>query len=117
MVGIVDVGFFNYSLIAVENAARVAATYTSKSHAAASNQAGACTRVLLEMARVPELSGVTTCGAVPLIVTAVSLPAGPDGQEATSVTVTYRTAAMIPIPGLLTGRLDITRNVQMRVKP
>jgi hypothetical protein len=118
MAGIVDLGFFTYSLIAVENAARVAATYTSKSHAAASHQAGACDRVLLEMARVPNLGGVSsTCNAAPLIVTAERIPAGPDGEEATSVTVTYQGAALIPIPGLLLGRLNVTRNVQMRVRP
>ena len=36
-VGVVDVGFFTYSLIAVENAARIAAEFTSKNSHVAGN--------------------------------------------------------------------------------
>jgi len=37
-VGVVDLGFYTYSLIGVENAARVAAEYTSKSTSVAADQ-------------------------------------------------------------------------------
>lgn len=114
-VGVVDLGFYSYSLIAVENAARVAAEYTCKSPAVAADLAGACPRVLNELAMLPNMGGVTGCSAAPLTVTVASL-AGPDGAAATSVSVTYN-FSLIPIPGLMAGSLNVTRNVQMRVNP
>jgi hypothetical protein len=42
---------------------------------------------------------------------------GPDGSPATTVAVTYQSANLIPIPGLMMGRLNVTRSVQMRVSP
>lgn len=114
-IGVVDLGFFCYSLIAVENSARVAAEYTSKSPSVAAAQAGACTRVLSELAMLPNVSGLSNCNASPLVVTAASAT-GPDGNAATSVSVTYN-LSLIPIPGLMAGTLNVTRNVQMRVNP
>lgn len=114
-VGVVDLGFFSYSLIAVENAARVGAEFSCKSPAAAADVAHVCPRVLNELAMLPNLGGVTSCNAAPLTVSVTSL-AGPDGSPATSVSVTYN-FSMIPIPGLLAGALNVTRNVQMRVNP
>lgn len=115
-VGVIDLGFFCYSLIAVENSARVAAEYTSKSPSVAASQSGACTRVLAELAMLPNSGSFSTsCNAAPLVVTAASV-AGPDGSTATSVSVTYN-FSLIPIPGLMAGRLNVTRNVQMRVQP
>src|SRR5260370_42014118 len=49
-VGTVDMGFFTYSLITVENAARIAAEYTSKSSTVAADQSTACTKVRAELA-------------------------------------------------------------------
>src|SRR5437016_1297390 len=115
-VGIVDMGFYCYSLIAVENAARVAAEYTSTSASVAASQSGACTKVLAELSSLPNVSGLSTCGATPLTVTATSVT-GIDGGAATSVSVTYQGVQLIPIPGLLMGRLNVTRIVQMRVQP
>jgi len=115
-VGVVDLGFYTYSLIGVENAARVAAEYTSKSTSVAADQSGACTRVLAELASLPNVSGLSSCGSAPLTVTASSVT-GPDSSAATSVSVTYQSRNLIPIPGLLMGRLNVTRNVQMRVQP
>jgi Flp pilus assembly protein TadG len=116
-VGIFDMGFYTYSMIAVENAARVAAEYTSGYQSVAADQAGACTRVRHELAGLPNAPSMpSTCNAAPLIVTASSVT-GPDGKPATSVSVTYRSNRLVPIPGLLMGQLNITRNVQMRVKP
>ena len=115
-VGIVDMGFFSYALIAVENAVRVGAEYTAQGSAFADNQSGACTRVLAELSGLPNVGGLSTCDAAPVIVTATSTT-GPDGNAATQVTVTYRTVALIPIPGLLSGQLNFSRSVTMRVKP
>ena len=114
---VVDLGFYNYSLIAVENAARIAAEYTSQGSTKAADQAGACTRVLAELSMLPNVgTTTTTCDAAPVTVTATSVT-GTDGSPATSVTVTYQGMQMIPIPGLMMGRLSFGRNVQMRVKP
>jgi Flp pilus assembly protein TadG len=115
-VGTVDMGFYTYSLITVENAARIAAEYTSQNSTQAADQATACTMVRAELAALPGVSGVADCGNSTLTVTAASV-AGPDTKPATSVSVTYRGLNMIPIPGLLMGRFTFTRNVQMRVNP
>jgi hypothetical protein len=116
-VGVVDMGFFTYSLIAVENAARIGAEYTSGSSVLAADQADACIKVRKELAMLPNVTGLTDCSNATLTVTAVSVPSGPDLKPATSVSVTYRGVGLIPIPGLLMGRLTFSRNVQMRVKP
>jgi Flp pilus assembly protein TadG len=114
---VIDLGFYNYSLIAVENAARIAAEYTSQGASKAADSDGACTRVLAELSMLPNVgTATTTCTAAPVIVTATSLT-GTDGKPATSVTVTYQGMQMIPIPGSMTGRLSFGRTVQMRVKP
>lgn len=115
-VGVVDMGFFCYDLIAVENAARVGAEYASKNFTTASDSTGTCTRVLAELASLPNVNGLSVCTAAPLTVTASSI-SGPDGNPATSVSVTYQSPGLIPIPGLLMKQLNVTRNVQMRVYP
>lgn len=115
-VGAVDVGFFTYSLIAVENAARIGAEYTSSSLLSAGNQAAACTKVRAELAMLPNVAALSDCSNSTLTVTAQSVT-GPDLEPATSVSVTYGGLNLIPIPGLLMGRFAFTRNVQMRVTP
>lgn len=112
--GAVDMGFYEYSLISTENAARVAAMYTSSSGGTAADSAGACQAALSEMSSLPNLSGVTSCSAYPVIVTATAVT-GVDGNLASNVSVTYQTNQMIPIPQLM-GRLTVTRIAQMRVK-
>jgi TadE-like protein len=118
-VGIFDMGFYTYSMIAVENAARVAAEYTSGNQATASDQSGACRRVKNELASLTNASSFPTgCDAAPLTVTAsYSATGGPDAKPATTVSVAYRSNQLIPIPGLLMGQLNLTRTVVMRVKP
>ncbi len=115
-IGAFDMGFYTYSLIAVENAARVAAEYTSASSTVAGDTAGACTKVLAELAMLPNMGGVTGCSGSPLTVQAASVT-GPDGNPATSVSVTYSGNSLVPIPGLLMGKLNVTRIAKMRVKP
>ena len=92
-VGTFDVGMYSYSLVGVENAARVAATYTSQSSAVAADQAGACRKVRAELTNLPNVSGLSNCNSIPLIVTAASVT-GPDGQPATSVSVTYQSSRL-----------------------
>ena len=115
-VGTFDMGFFCYSLIAVENASRVAAEYTSQNTTVAADSSGACAKVRAELAMLPNVGNISNCDSLPVKVTAASVN-GPDGNPATSVSVTYQSNSLIPIPGLLAGRLNVTRNVQMRVKP
>jgi TadE-like protein len=164
-VGAFDWGFYAWALIATENAARVAALYTSSSAATAGDSLGACPYVLGELADAPNVyslgsggstlspgggqggsgslggvgtggdegkmhtgiirgdgdggggggGNIATCAGPPVTVVATAV-AGPDASPASLVSVTYQTPVLIPIPGLLTGRISITRMVQMRVK-
>jgi Flp pilus assembly protein TadG len=114
-VGAFDMGFYCYALIAVEDAARVAALYTSSQSILAGSSTGACQCVRNEMAKMPNNSQFgSSCSALPLKVTA-QLITGPDSNSASKVTVSYRSIQLIPIPGL-DGQLTITRAVQMRVR-
>jgi len=109
-----DCGFYAWALMKTSDAARIAAIYTSSSAATEANSSGACTYVLAEMADAANLQGVTTCTANPLTVTA-ALVTGPDGVNASQVTVAYQTLPLIPIPGL-PGQLTITRVVVIPVR-
>jgi Flp pilus assembly protein TadG len=118
-VGAFDMGFYTYCMVGVENAARVAAEYTSQSSTVAADSSGACTRVLAEMTGMPNVGTQANCnsgGGNTVVVTASSV-SGPDSKPATQVDVTYTGNRLIPIPGLLMGQLNITRSIQMRVKP
>ena len=112
--GAVDMGFYEYALISTENAARVAAFYTSTSSATANDATGACSAALLELKSMPNAVNLTACSASPVVVTATSVT-GVDGYPATSVSVTYTSSQLIPIPQI-TGKLTVTRTAQMRLK-
>jgi Flp pilus assembly protein TadG len=114
-IGIVDFGFFGYALIAVQNAARVAALYTSSAASHDTDQTGACTKILNELTTLPNYSALpTSCNASPLTVTTTT-STDTDSQTTAKVSITYQTISIIPIPGL-PGSLSITRSVQMRVR-
>jgi len=120
--GVFDFGFYAYAAIATANAARVAATYTSGSVGTASDSATACTYVLEALRDMPNVgSGVTTCSAAgPVQVTATpSTATDPVYNTITytvsTVSVTYQTVPLFPIPGLM-GQMTITRTAQMRVQ-
>jgi Flp pilus assembly protein TadG len=113
--GALDMGFYTYALIATQNAARVAAEYTSSHSTLAGDTAGACRYALAEMNSMTNLRGLSSCDTLPLKVVATGVPAGVDGAPATSVSVTYQSGTLIPIP-LLTGQLTVTRTVQMRMR-
>jgi len=112
--GTFDVGMYGYALISTENAARAAAVYTSTSTTKAGDTTRACQYALAEMGSLPNVSGLTTCNAYPVMVNATPVT-GVDGASASSVSVTYRTPQLIPIPGLM-GRLTVTRTIQMRCR-
>ena len=123
-VGAFDYGFFAYSLIAVQTAARVGAQYCSANPTTETDATTACSYALDQLRYMPNVgTGLTTCGTgttvtstAPLAVTAVALAQGPDLQPATSVTVTYKTPQLIPIPGVLPSQLTISRTVKMRMR-
>jgi Flp pilus assembly protein TadG len=112
--GTFDMGMYGYALSCTQNAARAAAVYTSISNIKAGDTNGACQYALAEMNALPNVRGLGSCNAYPLIVTA-SAVTGVDGDSASSVSVTYRTPQLIPIPGL-TGQMTVTRTVQMRCR-
>jgi Flp pilus assembly protein TadG len=118
--GALDMGFYIYAAVAVENAARVAALHMASSAdlaADANAPAFARTYVCNDLRVLPNVG--TTC---PTTIVSVSVPAQPfsgtDGDPATQVSVTYTTVPLIPIPGLNPGprgQWTFTRVVQMRL--
>jgi Flp pilus assembly protein TadG len=127
-VGILDLGFYYYAMIATQNAARVAALQVSGSSCsvAATCATVACPLALAEMQTLPNVNGLTTCttgttvtNSAPVAVVVTGNVLTPPCAAASanciySVTVTYLTIPMIPMPGLLPGRLTIPATVQMQ---
>lgn len=119
-VGALDWGFYAYSLITVETAARTAAAYIVSQNnpslvAGTVTSANACTYALPELSTLINIgSTVTTCDATPLVVSASQITSV-DGNQAVQVNVTYTTPQLVPIPGLLAGKFTITRVVKMRL--
>jgi Flp pilus assembly protein TadG len=114
-VGAFDLGYYSYALICAENAVRVAAEYTATSGFTADDSSTACALALKEFATVPSMNGVTSCGSLPLKV-AATIVTVVDGSQASQVSVQFQSGQMIPIPGLLSGKLTVTRVAQMRIK-
>jgi Flp pilus assembly protein TadG len=114
-IGALDWGFYAYSLISLQAAARSAMLYTQGTSATAADSDTACSIVRNEMKSLPNVNSLTACGSLPLIVAATSVT-GPDSAPAARVSVTYRTPSLIPIPGLLQKQLTITRIVMTRIK-
>jgi Flp pilus assembly protein TadG len=121
-VGVFDVGFYCYALIATQNAARAAAVHNSISSMAASDPDGSgCQIVVAELQSMSNARSLT-CPQPGLLVgppvwvtsTLVTGTDSPDGNDAAKVVVTYQTNFLIPIPGLQPSQL-ITRVAWMRV--
>src|ERR1051326_7429401 len=121
--GAVDWGFYAYSLIATEAAARVGVLYTSTASSTATDAATACTYALDQLRKLPNVGdGISACASgssvsstAPVAISATSIT-GPDGSSAAQLSVSYLPPRLIPIPGLLPGQLTITRTVQMKVR-
>jgi Flp pilus assembly protein TadG len=123
-VGALDFGFYSYALISVENAARVAALGAATSESAASDFGQACLYVRDELSRLPNIAGASVgCTSSPLVVQVARVAAADSGVPpvftppagAARVTVTYDTVPLIPIPGLLPGKLTIRRMAEVRI--
>lgn len=136
-VGVLDFGFFAYSAIATENAARVAALATSQSGTTAGHDRLACEKAVSELAALPNVAPLLAaagsppafCATVPttkagisatmpVAVDAIRIEAANsvDGALASRVEVTYQSLPMIPIPGLMMKQYTLTRFVEMRVR-
>jgi Flp pilus assembly protein TadG len=114
--GTVDFGFYAHGLIVTEHAVRAAALYTASSPDVAADAAGACVLVLDEMRGLPNVgAAVSDCDDTPVRLTAEAIT-GPDGAPASRVAITYDAIPMIAIPGL-TGRYQVRRVTEMRVRP
>ncbi len=118
LVGVLDAGFYCYAAITTENAARVAALYAASGPSTADDTAGACPYAVQEALTLPGVTSSMNCQSLPFRVTVTSVPpaTSPDGTAASSASVTYQTLPMIPIPGLLQGRMTLTRTAAMKVK-
>ncbi len=123
-VGVFDVGFYCYALIATQNAARSAAVHNSISSMAASDPDGSGCQIVVAELQSMSNARTLSCPKPGLLVgppvwvtsTLVTGPDSPDGNDAAKVVVTYQTDFLIPMPGLLPRQL-ITRTAWMRVNP
>jgi len=137
-VGVFDFGFFAYSSIATENAARAAAVQTAQD-IYSQTQTLACNAALNELNNLPNVIGITSCNALPVIVTrttlcdssATGVPGCGGGATSTTpadygfasgnraasslVQVTYQSIPLIPIPGVLPGQITFNRTAEMRI--
>jgi len=135
-VGVFDMGFYSYAIICTENAARAAAIQTAASPTAQKDLI-ACNAVWKEMNFLPNVASISSpdCSQLPvkvvrktLCITASVAPnsiacdapgcadCGSDPTAASSqVAVTYRSGIFVPIPGILTNQLTITRIGEMRI--
>jgi len=114
--GTIDMGMYCYSLISLQSAARVAGVYTSNSSATAADATTACRYALGQLRNLPNVSSaLTTCTASPVVVSAAAV-AGPDGAQASQVTITYSLPVLAGIPGVLPTQFTATRTVKMRLQ-
>jgi Flp pilus assembly protein TadG len=120
-VGVFDFGFYAYALIATQNAARAVAVHNSISKTAANGDpdGSGCQIAFFELKTAAYgRTMAADCKSSPLRVVSTYETAGtPDGNPAAKVIVTYQTALLIPVPGLLPGQMAITRTAWMRVNP
>jgi len=110
-----DLGFYCWALIATQGAARSIAVYSAGAYAAGTQPTQACSYALAALRHAPNVgASVTSCSALPVLV-AVQPLNDAYGNPSARATVSYRTVALLPIPGLLSGQWTITRTVQMRI--
>jgi Flp pilus assembly protein TadG len=115
-IGALDFGFASHALLTTQNAARVAALYTSTSAATATDATTACTYALEALRSNPNVgTTLANCSALPVQITATQIT-GVDGSPAARVRVTYQSMQMFPIPGAFSGRFTVTRQVDMRLR-
>jgi len=127
-IGIFDLGFYCYSAVCSQNAARAVAIAYASGGASSS-----CGAALGELNMLPNITLSLPCtgsisSANPLVVSATELNGGvcPDHTLLSSAelavpfwcvesAVTYQTVQLLPIPGFLTGQMTLTRTAWMRL--
>jgi Flp pilus assembly protein TadG len=122
-VGAFDWGYYAHALISTENAARIAGNYASWDSAQATDTPNVCLFAVEELRIAPNIaaSGQACGSGQPVnvsaaLLTSSSTPPSPDGQPAATVSVTYTTTQLIPIPGLLRSQTTLYRTVTMRLR-
>ena len=117
-VGAFDWGFYAHALISTENATRVAAIYAANLGSGSISESTACTLVLAELSVAANVAGKTTCvwgtsvtDSSPVGVTETCTTL--DSVNAVQVAVTYRTLQLIPIPGMLAGKVTLYRTATL----
>ncbi len=114
-VGAFDWGCYSRALISLEGAARNAALNASIDSAHATDTVAACQLVRVGMKSTVNVAASGPCNSLPLIVT-TTVVTGADGRNAASVSVSYRTQKLIPIPGLLAGQVTLSQTIEMPLR-
>jgi Flp pilus assembly protein TadG len=115
-VGSFDLGMYSYALVAVQDGVRAAAVNASQNATTAADGGTAGGFVLDSIKDLPNIgSAVSGTSSAPIVVTA-TLGTGPDGGNMTTITATYTSPQLIPIPGLIPGQLTIVKTAKMRVR-
>lgn len=120
-----DAGFYVYSFIAVQNAARAAAVRNSGGKESAVDQSSACSIALQQLRGLPSIAPLSngTCSSSPLVVTSTLCDAGvacghsassADGTPSTLVTVSYTLPSLFSLP--LAGPAAVSISSQMKLK-
>jgi Flp pilus assembly protein TadG len=124
-IGAFDWGYYAHALISTENAARIVGNWASYNTVnATSTGTDACTLAVEELRIVPNISATQTCGPTQVVNVSTALvgPGQTDtnsaygGDYAATVSVTYTTLQLIPIPGLLKNQATFYRTVRMRIR-
>lgn len=114
-VGALDFGFYSYSLIAVQNAARAAAVSISQFPALSADRTEACRLVREDLSRLPNAASFnSSCTGGPLSVDVTPFTDS-EGRAATRVAVSYQTIRLLQIPYLVPDQLTINRTVEFRI--
>jgi Flp pilus assembly protein TadG len=114
-IGILDLGFYNYALITAQSAARTAVLFTSSSTSASTQSTLACSYVYDQLTSNINLSTATTCSSPSPITLTTAVKTGPDGNSASTVTIQFATATMVPIPGLMPANIQVVRTAWMLI--
>jgi len=142
-IGVMDSGFYTYSAIATQNAARAVAIQDANGGGTV-GAAASCQAAKNELALLPNVVGMGACAATlagvsnttpiwvctgilndtasapcvpPAVKCADCAGSGATGTTATSVqaVVTYQSIPLVPIPGILPVQLQLTRIAEARV--
>jgi Flp pilus assembly protein TadG len=118
-VGGFDWGYYAHALISTQSAARVAGIYGANLSGGTVSSNTVCTLALQELKIDPNVSGLTSCAGPVSSSQAVVTSAActtVDSVNTIQVVVTYQTPQLIPIPGLLAGKMTLQRTAQLPMK-